>query len=139
MLQALVYQKELVTDFLYKDNLRFAFNTCIFGTTNASDSLSTPCSSSTVCEPLRKALSDGMGTPLTTSQYSYCSAYDNSFLGSNLDTCRDCLRFNSNAFYLSNCTVHLIYRNDALTDCPQFSQHYKRAVPSAHLLDLQLV
>ncbi|KAG4437241.1 hypothetical protein IFR05_007257 [Cadophora sp. M221] len=86
----------------YFYNLRYAFNTCIFSTTNASDSLSTPCSSSTVCEPLRKALSDGMGTPLTTGQYSYCSAYDNSFLGSNLDTCRDCLRFNNNAFYLSN-------------------------------------
>jgi len=86
----------------YFYNLRYAFNTCIFGTANASDSLSTPCSTSTVCEPLRKALSDGMGTPLTTGQYSYCSAYENSFLGSSLDTCRDCLKSNSNALYLSN-------------------------------------
>jgi len=86
----------------YFYNLRYAFNSCIFGTTNATDSFSTPCSSSTVCGPLQNSLGDGMETPSTSSQYSYCTAYDNSFLGSSLDTCRDCLKLNSNAMYLSN-------------------------------------
>lgn len=85
------------------DNLRYAFNSCIFGSTNATDTLSTPCSSSTVCGPLQKSLGDGMGTPLTSSQYSYCSSYDNSFLGSSLEICQDCLKVGSNTVYLTNC------------------------------------
>ncbi|KAI6710780.1 LPXTG-domain-containing protein [Diplocarpon mali] len=65
-------------------NLRFALNSCIFGSTNATDPLSTPCSTSTACGPLASALGDGMGTPLTTSPYSYCTAYENTFSGSSL-------------------------------------------------------
>ncbi|KAH7321654.1 hypothetical protein BKA65DRAFT_512689 [Rhexocercosporidium sp. MPI-PUGE-AT-0058] len=91
----------------YFYNLRFAFNSCIFGTANATDSFSTPCSTSTACGPIQKALGDGMGTPTTSQQYSYCSAYDNSFMGSSLDTCRDCLKLNSDASYLSNFLVAL--------------------------------
>lgn len=95
-----IYQ---LTNLLFQDNLRFAFNSCIFGTANTTDSISTPCSTSSVCGPLQNAIGDGMGTPTTSGQYSYCTAYDNSFMGGSLDTCRDCLRINNDANYLSNC------------------------------------
>ncbi|KAL2068249.1 hypothetical protein VTL71DRAFT_16347 [Oculimacula yallundae] len=91
----------------YFYNLRFAFNSCIFGTANTTSSISTPCSTGAVCGHIQKALGDGMGTPLTTGQYSYCTAYDDSFLGSTLDTCRSCLKLNNDAAYLSNFLVAL--------------------------------
>ncbi|CZT52194.1 uncharacterized protein RSE6_13466 [Rhynchosporium secalis] len=87
-------------------NLRFAFNSCVFGTSNATRPISTPCSTEAVCGPIRKAMGDGMGTPLTTGQYSYCEAYDNSFLGS-MHTCRSCLKLEDDASYLSNFLVAL--------------------------------
>ena len=97
------------TNVFTKDNLRFAVNACIFGAANTTDSISTPCSSSTVCEPLEAALGDGMQTPLKTDQYSYCSANDSSFLGSNLGTCQGCLKLNGDTFYLSNCIALPIF------------------------------
>lgn len=105
-----LFECTVLLTFQLKDNLRFAFNSCIFGTTNATDTISTPCSTSSACGPIQKALGDGMGTPLTTGQYSYCTAYDNSFLGSSLDVCRDCLKLNNDASYLSNCTFCPILR-----------------------------
>ncbi|KAJ5043042.1 uncharacterized protein L3040_004430 [Drepanopeziza brunnea f. sp. 'multigermtubi'] len=86
----------------YFYNLRYALNSCIFGTTNATDPISTPCGTSSVCGRIQLALAHGMQTPSTTGQYSYCTAYDNSFLGSGLDICQECLRLNSESSYLAN-------------------------------------
>lgn len=91
--------------FLY--NLRFALDTCIFDTANASDPISTPCSINTVCGPLQEALQDGMSDPATMAQYSYCSADNNAFLGSYLNTCGQCLRENDDQVYMSNFLIAL--------------------------------
>jgi len=92
----------------YFYNLRYAFNTCIYAATNASDPISTPCSTDTVCAPLQSALEQGMQDPSTMGgQYQYCSANNNAFVGSNLGICQSCLRENSDVFYLSNFLVAL--------------------------------
>ncbi|KAF8865834.1 hypothetical protein BDZ45DRAFT_735774 [Acephala macrosclerotiorum] len=89
-------------------NLRYAFNTCVYAATNASDPISTPCSTDTVCAPLQSALEQGMQDLSTMGgQYAYCSANNNAFVGSNLRTCQSCLRENSDVFYLSNFLVAL--------------------------------
>ncbi|CZR59234.1 uncharacterized protein PAC_09126 [Phialocephala subalpina] len=89
-------------------NLRYAFNTCIYAATNASDPISTPCSTNTVCAPLQSALQTGMQDPSTMGgQYSYCTSNNNAFVGSNLGICQSCLRENSDVFYLSNFLVAL--------------------------------
>jgi hypothetical protein len=87
-----------------KDNLRFAFNTCIFAMANATDPITTPCSLDTVCAPIQGAMLDGMDDPETLQEYSYCSAYDNSFLGSFLGICGTCLAESAEESYFSNCT-----------------------------------
>ncbi|KUJ19966.1 uncharacterized protein LY89DRAFT_716439 [Mollisia scopiformis] len=89
-------------------NLRYAFDTCIYAATNASDPISTPCSTDTVCAPLQSALEEGIQDASTMGdEYSYCAADNNAFVGPNLGACQTCLRENSNVFYLSNFLVAL--------------------------------
>lgn len=86
------------------DNLRFALNTCIYGEANATDPVNTPCSTELDCGPMEGALQDGMSDPSTAQEYSYCSAYDNSFVGSSLSRCTQCLSTGGDdLFYMSNC------------------------------------
>ena len=86
------------------DNLRFALNTCIYGEANATDPVNTPCSTDLDCGPMQGALQDGMSDPSTAQEYSYCSAYDNSFVGSSLSRCSQCLSTGGDdLFYMSNC------------------------------------
>ena len=87
------------------DNLRYSFNACIFGATNTTDPVTTPCSLDTACGPIQGAMLEGMSNPATLQQYSYCSAYDNSFVGAFLGTCGTCLTETTNAVIFSNCTV----------------------------------
>jgi hypothetical protein len=100
-------------DSRHTDNLRFAFNTCLFDTTNATDPLSTSCSTDAVCGPLEAALEDGMQNPSIMPEFSYCSAYDNSFLGSFLSTCTHCLRESDDQVYLANCKFLSILPNQS--------------------------
>lgn len=88
-----------------KDNIRFAFNTCLFNSTNATDAVSTPCVLSSVCSPLEVATTDSMSPSIYSVplEYSYCSADGAIFAGQYFTACQQCLRENDNIFYLSNC------------------------------------
>ncbi|KIN06201.1 hypothetical protein OIDMADRAFT_49692 [Oidiodendron maius Zn] len=88
-------------------NLRFAFNTCLFDTANATDPVSTSCSTDEACGSLAAPLEDGMQNPSSIQEFSYCSAYDNSFLGSYLSKCTECLRESNDQVYLANFLVAL--------------------------------
>ncbi len=95
--------KLVLTDNL-QDNLRFALNACLFAASNATDPISTPCSTNTACGPLQDALESGMQTPSTMSQYGYCSVEQNQFQGTYLGNCESCFRENDQQLsYLSNC------------------------------------
>lgn len=85
------------------DNVRFAFDTCLFGMTNASESFSTPCSISTVCGPLATALEDSMTIPTVPDEFGYCTADSNSFTSNFQTACSSCLRDTGDTLYLSNC------------------------------------
>lgn len=84
------------------DNMRYAFDTCLFGFVEASDPISTPCSTDSSCGHLQKALETGDLDP-TASTYGYCSADNNAFLGSFLPKCLECLQNGGDAQYLTNC------------------------------------
>jgi hypothetical protein len=85
-----------------KDNLRFALNSCIFGNSNLTRPIYR-CSAEPICGHLQRALDDRMEDPTLADQYTYCSAYDNSFLSTSLALCEACLR-EANEAFLSNCT-----------------------------------
>jgi hypothetical protein len=84
------------------DNLRYAFDTCLFGFAEANDPMSTPCSTDSSCGHLQKALQTGDLDP-TASTYGYCSADNNAFLGSFLPKCLECLQNGGDTQYLTNC------------------------------------
>ncbi|KAH8598094.1 hypothetical protein B0O99DRAFT_738941 [Bisporella sp. PMI_857] len=75
--------------FLY--NLRYTLSSCLFGFSNVTDAVSTPCSTSESCEHLQKSLENDSLDPNHHDTYSYCSANDNAFLGSYKVKCTTCL------------------------------------------------
>jgi len=85
------------------DNLRYTISSCLFGFANATDAVSTPCSTSQSCGHLQKALESNDLDPTAGSPYSYCSADNNAFLGSYHDKCTTCLRNSGDEKYLANC------------------------------------
>jgi len=86
--------------FLY--NVRYAFDTCLFGFANATEPIpNTPCSLEPSCGHLQRALKDGDLDP-TESTYGYCSADDNAVLGSGLSKCLNCLGDGNDTMYLNN-------------------------------------
>lgn len=92
--------------FLY--NIRFAFNTCMFNSANASDVVSTPCILSSVCSPLQGAMESEMDDYSVPLQYSYCSANGTTFASTYFDSCQSCLRDNDDTYYLSNFLTALL-------------------------------
>ncbi|RDL35225.1 uncharacterized protein BP5553_07156 [Venustampulla echinocandica] len=91
--------------FLY--NLRYALGSCLFGFANASDAVSTPCSTSTACGPLQKAIENADLVPSNEGTYSYCTADDHAILGSFQPKCTKCLQDSGVEVYLSNFLIAL--------------------------------
>jgi hypothetical protein len=90
--------------FLY--NLRYALDSCLFDFSNATDAVSTPCSTDLSCGPLQAALEyDNLSD--TGISYGYCSADTNAFLGSFLPKCISCLQDSIEESYLSNYLIAL--------------------------------
>lgn len=85
------------------DNLRYTLSSCLFGFANATDAVSTPCSTSESCAHLQEALENDNLDPAAGHPYSYCSADNNAFLGSYHDKCSSCLGSSSDEKYLANC------------------------------------
>ncbi|EFQ27941.1 LPXTG-domain-containing protein [Colletotrichum graminicola] len=91
--------------FLY--NMRYSFDYCIFGYPNATGVGSSPCTTSTACGALEKALTDGELDPEKSSQYSYCDADGGAMLGSAYDKCLSCVRAGGEHYYLANYLIAL--------------------------------
>jgi hypothetical protein len=92
-----------LADIWVEDNLRFAFDTCLYNSTNATDVIDTPCALSTTCGPLQTALEFDMQSYSVPLEYAYCSADGKIFASSYFSTCQQCLRETADVFYLSNC------------------------------------
>lgn len=98
--------EERVAD-LSLDNLRYAFDYCVFGFPNATDVESSPCVTSEACGRIEDALKDGIVEPAHAEPYGYC-AVDNSIMTSGaVDNCLSCVRAGSNLEYVSNCKCTL--------------------------------
>ncbi|KUI71040.1 hypothetical protein VM1G_07201 [Cytospora mali] len=90
--------------FLY--NLRYSFDTCVFGFPNGAGSGSNPCQTSMVCGPLKTALEFGnMST--TDSEFGYCDADGGSVTGEYYDACRNCVSSSGDTQYIANALVAL--------------------------------
>ena len=87
---------------MIQDNMRYALSTCLFNFRNNSDSVSTPCSTSTACGPLKVAIGNADLVPKDEDTYSFCSADSHALLGESESKCTQCLR-DSPEVYLSNC------------------------------------
>ncbi|KAF4632361.1 hypothetical protein G7Y89_g5766 [Cudoniella acicularis] len=91
--------------FIY--NLRYALSSCLFGFANASDAVSTPCSTSTACGPLRNAIENANLVASNEQTYSYCSVDNDAINDSVEPKCTECLRASGNEIILSNFMVAL--------------------------------
>jgi hypothetical protein len=93
-----------------KDNVRYAFTTCLFNAVNASEPFSTPCSINTVCGSFNTVLETGLTTPSLQDQYGYCGAHNETFSSSGINSCENCLKENTDQKYLSNCRYSTLGR-----------------------------
>jgi hypothetical protein len=94
----------LFTDSPLQDNMRYALSTCLFGFRNNSDSVFTPCSTSTACGPLRVAVGNADLIPENEDTYSFCSADEHAMMGGSELRCKQCLK-GSPETYLGNCML----------------------------------
>ncbi|KKY33089.1 putative exo-alpha-sialidase neuraminidase [Diaporthe ampelina] len=90
--------------FLY--NLRYASATCLFDYPKHRANSTASCDLDTACKPLQTAVETGLGTQAGDSDFSYCSADDSAFYGSNIDNCVTCLQSSSSS-YVANFLVAL--------------------------------
>lgn len=102
------------------DNVRYAIDSCLFGFANATDPITTPCSTDNACGPLREALEYGNLIPSNETMYSYCNADNNALLGSSGPKCLSCLQTASDEHYLANCKFILSSVSLNETDMWQF-------------------
>ncbi|KAG7127757.1 hypothetical protein HYQ45_012399 [Verticillium longisporum] len=81
-------------------NLRYAVSYCLFGYPENEDVGSSPCLTSTACEPLQRAVTYNELEPNGTA-YGYCSTW----IHDQLPRCASCLRAGSNHFLANFMTV----------------------------------
>ncbi|QSZ30593.1 hypothetical protein DSL72_000150 [Monilinia vaccinii-corymbosi] len=91
--------------FIY--NIRYNLASCLYGFSNATDAIATPCSTSKACGPLQLAIEDGNFITSNETAYSYCSANYNSILSRGTSACLSCLQSGSTESYLSNFLIAL--------------------------------
>ncbi|TGO87317.1 hypothetical protein BPOR_0234g00030 [Botrytis porri] len=78
-------------------------SSCLYGFANATDTIATPCSTSTACGPFQLAIEDGNFITKNETAYGYCSANYNSILSGGTSACKSCLQSGNTESYLSNC------------------------------------
>lgn len=83
--------------------MRYTLASCLYGFSNATDPVVTPCSTSRACGPFQLAIEDGNFITSNETAYGYCSANYNSILSSGTSACLSCLQSGDTEFYLSNC------------------------------------
>lgn len=88
------------------DNLRYAFDYCIFGYPNATGIGSNPCLTPEACGKLGTALKDGITTPEKVQRLQYCDIDGGVLTGSYYESCLQCVQADGQHAYLSNCKLH---------------------------------
>ncbi|CAD6439689.1 4bce7d26-6c51-44d3-9306-fb2451ef50d0 [Sclerotinia trifoliorum] len=91
--------------FIY--NIRYTLASCLYGFSNVTDTISTPCSTSKACGPLKPAIEDGNFITSNETAYGYCSVNYNSILSSGTSACISCLQAGNTESYLSNFLIAL--------------------------------
>ncbi|RAL60153.1 hypothetical protein DID88_000778 [Monilinia fructigena] len=91
--------------FIY--NMRYTLASCLYGFSNVTDEVATPCSTSRACGPFQLALENGNFITSNETAYGYCSANYNSILSSGTSACLSCLQSGDTEFYLSNFLIAL--------------------------------
>lgn len=84
------------------DNLRYASATCLFDYPKHRVNSTASCDLDSACKPLQTSLEAGLGTQTGAADFSYCSADDSAFHGSNINNCVTCLQSSSSS-YVANC------------------------------------
>ncbi|KAJ4423831.1 hypothetical protein N0V82_001570 [Gnomoniopsis sp. IMI 355080] len=93
--------------FLY--NLRYSFDSCVFGYPNDTSSGSNPCETSTACGTLKTALVyDSLSSDSSESnEFGYCDADGGSFTGQYYQACLNCVTASGDSSYIANSLVAL--------------------------------
>ncbi|OAA61717.1 hypothetical protein SPI_04576 [Niveomyces insectorum RCEF 264] len=89
----------------YLYNLRYTVDVCLFLdpiSPPTSTSSSSPCASTSYCQPLRTALETGNLNGSNASEFAYCTADSGVFEGTALNDCIQCLQADAKQTYLAN-------------------------------------
>ena len=85
------------------DNLRYAFDYCVFGFPNSTRGGLGPCATSTACGGMEAALTEGGLETKGMTQYGYCDSNGSHVVGDpTYEPCRACVGVGDRT-YLSNC------------------------------------
>lgn len=82
------------------DNLRYAFTSCVFGTPESVNNISTQCTVS--CQQLDSALEFEIADPDGDNLDTWCGS--NAFADNAISQCEQCYNLTDNQNYMSNCT-----------------------------------
>jgi len=88
-----------LTAFLWIDNLRYAFTSCVYNYREPVTNVSTPCLVS--CTPLGPALDFQLTNPVGNSLTTFCG--DTAFADNTVSTCEFCYSLTSQQAFLANC------------------------------------
>lgn len=83
------------------DNLRYSFDSCVYGYPNGTGSGSNPCETSTACGSLRTAMESG-NLSTDSSEFGYCDADGGSVTGEYYDACLTCVSAGGDTNYIAN-------------------------------------
>lgn len=89
------------------DNLRYAFDYCVFGFPNATGVASTPCSTSTACGGMEMALTGDDLDAANLQSYGYCSADGGAVTETTVSKCKACVAASDGQDYMANFIVAL--------------------------------
>ncbi|KAI0024471.1 hypothetical protein F4780DRAFT_603265 [Xylariomycetidae sp. FL0641] len=89
--------------FLY--NIRYTFDSCIFGFPKAMHTGSSPCATSFACGQLETALTEGIGN--ANSGYEYCGINGDAILTDLFNKCVSCVAATEDQMFLANYLVAL--------------------------------
>lgn len=98
---------EKLADIVTKDNIRYAFDVCLYSYPDAvaSGTINSPCNIDGACAPLEDALETSLLRANKDNQFDYCKAESSIIESTSYKDCISCLKSTSSQKYLANCEL----------------------------------
>jgi hypothetical protein len=111
-----ICSRTTVTNLVFKDNVRYSVDVCLFGFPNVTTTISTPCDINYACEPLKESFETGIVSPDSAQEFGYCDANGTNLSQSTIDACVQCLQVSNTQEYMANCKLTVYTPVSTVTD-----------------------